>query len=137
MNADEARFRYWRDPVFLATTALYFANRYLIKPHLPRGEYFFRGHWNDLLLVPAALPIFLLTYRCIGLRVHDNAPSWSEVLFHVVLWSFFFEIFGPDFLHHGTADVWDVLSYALGGLVAWALWNPAVALARFRAVIRS
>lgn len=127
-------FRYLRDSVCLTAIVAYFANRLLLKPHLPHHEWFFRGHFNDMLLVPAALPFFLLTYRWLGLRPHDTPPSAREILSHLVLWAFFFEVFGPHWLHHSTADPWDAIAYGVGGLIAWYCWNksPQAALSESR-----
>lgn len=116
-------FRYVRDSICLVSLALYAGNRLLLKPHLPPHEWFFRGHFNDLLLVPAVLPLFLATYHWLGLRPHHRPPSAREILAHVVMWSLFFEELGPQWLHRSTGDPWDILAYALGGVIAWALWH--------------
>lgn len=116
-------FRYLRDPVCLASIALYFLNRLLLKPHLPPHEWFFRGHFNDLLLIPAVLPLFLATYHWLGLRPHNQSPSAREILVHLVMWSGFFEILGPNWFHRSTSDPWDVIAYAIGAAIAWGLWN--------------
>ncbi|PAW79469.1 MAG: hypothetical protein B9S32_02715 [Verrucomicrobia bacterium Tous-C9LFEB] len=117
------QFRYIWDPIGLASIALYACNRLLLKPHLPPHEWFFRGHFNDLLLVPAMLPFFLATYHWLGLRPHHRPPSAREIIAHVLMWSLFFEVLGPRWLHHSTGDRWDVIAYAVGGAIAWALWN--------------
>ena len=117
------RFGYWKDSVFLAGISLYGLNRFVLKPLLPAGEQFFRGHFNDCLLVWVALPIFLATYRMIGIRKNDHFPKFGEVAFHVLMWSLFFEIIGPKWLHHGTGDLWDVIFYGMGGVAAWILWH--------------
>ena len=116
-------FHYARDPVFLAALAIYVVNRVLIKPHLHSYSPFFHGHLDDSLLVPVALPVFLLVYRLLGLRP-DNAPprSW-EIGLHLVVWSVFFKWFGPVVLHRSVMDPVDVACYAGGGFVAWVLWQ--------------
>jgi hypothetical protein len=119
-------FGYAKDPVFLLSLALYGLNRLLIKPHWSRhwmlGS-FVHDHLNDSLLVPVALPIFLAVYRGLNLREHDRPPTLRETMGHALLWSVYFEVFAPRFLHHGTADFGDAVSYVVGGLVAWAFWN--------------
>lgn len=118
-----AGFCYAWDPLCLASLALYAINRFLIKPHLPPHEFFLRGHLNDLLLVPAALPFFLTTYKWLGLRRDDRPPTAREILAHLVMWSFCFEIAGPGWLHRSTSDPWDVAAYALGAALAYVFWN--------------
>jgi hypothetical protein len=121
------RFEYFNDFVFLISVATYAFNRFIIKPCL-KGQsnilaLFFKGHLNDCLLVPCVLPIFLWSYRKLGARTHDNTPTWKEMLLHVTMWSVFFEIIGPFYLHHGTADYWDTIDYACGGFIAMIFWK--------------
>ena len=123
MGAAVSRFGYLRDRLFLVALAGYALNRWLLKPLLPSP--FLRGHFADLLLIPAALPVVLWLQRVVGLREHDRAPSWAEMVFHLAVWSLICEFIGPHWLHHGTADVWDVAAYAAGGVVACLWWNRA------------
>jgi hypothetical protein len=117
------RFRYLRDPLFHAAVAAYLLNRTLLKPHVLSP--FLHDHFNDLLLIPAALPVVLWTQRIIGLRTHDLTPSWLEMVLHVAVWSVICELIGPFYLRHGTADLWDAVAYAVGGLAACLWWNRA------------
>ncbi|MFO1513609.1 MAG: hypothetical protein U1F83_11940 [Verrucomicrobiota bacterium] len=117
------RFGYLRDPLFLLAAGGYAVNRWLLKPLLPSP--FLHGHFNDLLLIPAGLPVVLWLQRVVGLRHHDRAPSWSEMMLHLVVWSVICEFVGPHWLHHGTSDVWDVVAYAVGGVAACLWWNRA------------
>jgi len=60
---------------------MYGVNRELIKPFLHPYSSFFHGHLNDLLFVPAVLPLYLYFYRCIGLRPDDEPPRfWASVI---------------------------------------------------------
>ncbi len=119
-------FRYLRDPVFLASLAIYVLNRVWIKPHLHTYSPFFHGHLDDTLLVPVALPVFLMVYRLLGLRPDNAAPRWWEVVLHLGVWSLFFKWFGPVVLHQSVADPVDVACYAGGGFVAWLFWQIPV-----------
>jgi hypothetical protein len=115
------RFGYWHDPMFLAAASGYVINRWLLKPLLPLP--FLNGHFADLLLIPAALPVVLWMQRLAGLRKHDLMPSWSEMSLHLAVWSLICEFIGPHWLRHGTADAWDVAAYAVGGVVTCLWWN--------------
>ncbi len=117
------RFGYARDPIFLAALAAYLANRLLIKPHLRHYSPFFDGHFDDCLLVPVMLPIFLFVYRRLGLRPDDAPPRFWEMAWNVLVWSVFFKWFGPVVLHRSVVDPVDVACYAGGGVMAWLLWN--------------
>lgn len=123
MPAEKAGgFGYWRDPVFLLSLAVYALNREVIKPSLRAYSPFFHGHLDDCLLVPVALPIFLLVYRRLDLRPDDAPPRWWEIALHVAVWSLFYKWFGPVVLHHGVTDLVDVACFAGGGVVAWLFW---------------
>ena len=115
-------FHYLRDPLFLLGCAAYTLNRWLIKPHTHTG--FFHSYFNDVWLIPCALPPILWLHRRFGLRSHDNAPTFSEIAPHLVFWSVLFEWIGPKF---------DALAYAVGAMRAGLWWyrgGRQVALAR-------
>jgi len=118
------RFGFVFDPLFLLCCALYAANRWLIKPHCHIA--FFHNWFNDLLLIPCALPPVLLTQYWLGLRTHDSAPTFGEVAAHVVGWSILFELIGPHLLPT-TGDPWDAVAYACGGAAAYGWWRLAYA----------
>lgn len=115
------RFRYLRDPLFLVGCAAYAINRWLVKPHVHIG--FFHSHFNDLWLIPCALPPILWLYRRLGLRPHDNVPQISEIITHLVFWSALFEWIGPKFVPHTTGDPLDAIAYAAGAAVAGLWWQ--------------
>jgi hypothetical protein len=115
------RFLYLRDPLFLIGCAAYALNRWLIKPHIHTG--FFHSHFNDLWLIPCALPPILWLHRQFNLRTHDAAPLISEILPHLVFWSALFEWIGPKFAAHTTGDPLDVLAYVIGAIIAGLWWQ--------------
>lgn len=115
------RFRYLRDPLFLAGCAAYALNRWLIKPYLPSG--FLHSHFNDLLLLPCALPPILWLHRQLGLRAHDQAPTGWEITLHLIFWSALFEWLGPKFVSHTTADPLDIVAYLVGAVLAGVWWQ--------------
>lgn len=114
------RFAYWRDPLFLTACAFYALNRWLVKPHVHSP--FLRGQFNDCLLIPCALPLVLWMQRQLGLRWHDEFPAFDEISLHLVVWSVLCAVIGPH-LMRVTGDVWDVVAYTGGALVAWLWWR--------------
>jgi SAM-dependent methyltransferase len=118
------RFGYVFDPFFVVCCALYAVNRWLIKPHCHIA--FFHNWFNDLLLIPCALPPLLLAHRWLRLRAHDQPPSAAEVTAHVIGWSILFELIGPHWMAT-TGDPWDAVSYACGGMAAFLGWRSCYA----------
>ena len=114
-------FRYVLDPLCLGCCALYALNRWGIKPHTHLA--LFQFWFNDVLLMPCALPPVLLAQRWLGLRTHDAAPTVGEILGHLAFWSVLFEVIGPHWMRHATGDPLDVVAYVLGALLAGAWWQ--------------
>lgn len=116
------RFGYWRDPLFLLACTLYALNRWAIKPHVHSP--FLHGQFNDLLLIPCALPLVLWLQRRMGVREYDAPPKPGEIMFHVAVWSVLFEVIGPHWMHV-TGDLLDVVAYVIGGIGAGVWWRFA------------
>jgi hypothetical protein len=116
-----SKFSYLRDGLFLLACGLYATNRWVVKPLAPDG--FFAWWFNDLLLVPCAVPVLLWLQRRSGLRQTDAPPSAGEIVFILVLWSVLFEVVAPHFFLRATGDWWDVAAYGIGGLIAGLWWN--------------
>ncbi len=126
MPAPACRFRYLRDPVFLAAAFLYLLNRFVAKPLTIHHPGF--CHWwaNSLLCIPFCLPPCLLLYRWVRLRNHDGMPTRAELLIHLVAWSFWFKWLAPRIggpFAWVRPDPWDVAFYALGAAIAGAFWG--------------
>jgi hypothetical protein len=125
------RFGYLQDPLFCVSLTAYAVNRLVILPHLhgflhAHGEWlwpFLHSHFDDLLMMPVALPVVLWLQRLGGLRNHDRPPGWREMSAHCAVWSVMAKIIGPFWLHIGTADPWDILYFAAGGIAACFWWN--------------
>ncbi|MFO1475294.1 MAG: hypothetical protein U1F98_01425 [Verrucomicrobiota bacterium] len=114
-------FGYLRDRLFLLCCSLYAINRWMVKPHVHGG--FFHDHFNDLLLMPCALPPLLWFQRLLKLRFHDQAPAPGEMALHLVVWSVLFEGIGPHLLRRATGDPYDVVAYVVGGILAAIWWH--------------
>lgn len=115
------RFHYWLNAPFAVGCMAFAANRWLIKPYVDSA--FMRHHFNDVWMIPCALPPLLWLYRCLGLRAHDRPPTISEILLHLVFWSAFCEWLGPVLVAHSTGDVWDVVAYTVGAVLAGLWWH--------------
>ena len=120
-------FRFHRDGLFITGCVAYLLNRLLFKHVL--GSAFLHNHFNDLWLIPCALPLVLWIHHQLGWR-GVRPPTLAEVLGHLTIWSLLFEWWGPLWMLHATSDPMDVLSYWTGGLLAWAWWNRARLLRR-------
>lgn len=113
--------RHLREPLVLLCYSLYIVNRWLVKPHLHLE--FFTCWFNDLLLIPCALPPLLILHEWLGLRPCGAAPTGSEIFWHLAFWSLLFEWIGPRILKHSTGDPLDVLAYSVGALIAYLWWQ--------------
>lgn len=122
-------FSYWRDPACWLGGLLYAVSRWTLKPHV--DSVFLISHFNDLLLIPCALPIFLFIQRKLRWRLHDEPPTAGEILGHLLVWSVLFEVVGPHIMRT-VGDVRDVLAYCAGAAVA-ALWWHRTRWGRTRA----
>lgn len=122
-SSSQVLYRPFRDPLFFAGCAAYAVNRWLIKPRVPAG--FMPFHFNDLWLIPCALPPTLWLYGKAGLRPPGLWPTQLEVVLHFLLWSVLCEIIGPRFLPSSQGDWKDIAAYAAGALVASGWWHRA------------
>jgi hypothetical protein len=115
------RFGYWRDPLCLLACALYALNRFWMRAHI--GGPFLVGYFNDLLLIPAALPLLLWAQRRLGVREDDTRPRWSEIALHFVVWSIIAEAIMPRLSTHSVGDWRDVIAYGVGAVAAGCWWQ--------------
>jgi hypothetical protein len=118
-----------RDGLFLLACLLYAVNRWGLKPHVHNA--FLHGYFNDVLLIPCALPPLLLAQRWLRLRQHDWLPTAGEILLNLIVWSILFEIIGPHIMRGVTGDPWDIVAYFVGGILAWLWWHRRELARRF------
>ncbi|MBI3886758.1 MAG: hypothetical protein HY302_13660 [Opitutae bacterium] len=114
-------FRYALDPAGLLGCALYAANRWLARPHGAAG--FMHDQFDDLWLIPAALPLLLWVQRRLALRGHDHPPTWPEIGLHLAVWSVAAEGLAPLLFKRATGDIKDVAAYAVGAGAACLWWQ--------------
>jgi hypothetical protein len=124
------RFRYLYDKLFVCCCLLYICNRWALKPHF--HQVFLSSWFNDLLLIPCALPPLLWLHRFLGLRKQDVPPTAGEIGLHLAFWSMLFEWWGPHIFKHATGDWFDVAAYTAGGLGAWLWWNQSLIFSLLR-----
>ncbi len=122
------QFRYVRDPLFLVCCSLYALNRWVLKPRTHNA--FLHDHFNDVLLIPCALPVLLLLQRWLGLREHDHRPTAGEIALYLAVWSVLFEVIGPHIMPWTVGDPWDVAAYVMGGIAAGLWWHRGAVAAR-------
>jgi hypothetical protein len=115
-----------RDAICWGALVAYTVNRWVVEPRVVSA--FIDGHFNDLLLIPAALPWVLQAQSWLGWRPERLPPQPGETLLHLVVWGVVCEGIGPRWLGRGTADGWDVVCYAAGAALAqwwWCRWWAA------------
>jgi hypothetical protein len=115
------RFGYALDPLCVFACGLYVLNRFWFTRHA--GGSFLGGQFNDLLLIPAALPFVLWLQRRFGLRRDDQPPRWREIALHLFAWSVAAELLAPHVFTRATGDWRDVAAYTLGGAIAGCWWQ--------------
>ncbi len=114
-------FIYGRDPLCLLAMGLYAINRWGLKPRV--DVRFLHDHFNDLLLIPAALPLVLWAQRKFGWRNHDLPPDTKEIALHLIVWGIIAEGVGPFLFDHATHDWRDLVAYTAGAVLAGLWWR--------------
>lgn len=104
----------------MAACALYACNR-LFGSQIPGP--FFHGYFDDLLLIPAALPALLWVQRKLGLRPDDGPPRWQEIALHLFAWGVMAEFVAPHVFASATGDWRDLVAYSVGAVAAGAWWR--------------
>lgn len=110
-----------RHPFFLCASGLYVILFVLKKSsvHLP----FVSDYLADFLALPVVLSIALWGIRISKTDRRQWTYHWLHIAFLVLLFAFLFEFLYPRMTDRFTSDPWDVLAYALGGLVFWRWMN--------------
>lgn len=114
-------FAYGRDPLCLIAIGLYALNRWVLKPALEVP--FLESHFNDVLLIPAALPLVLWLQRRLKWRTHDQYPDTREIALHLFVWGLIAEVAGPHLFDHATGDWRDLIAYTTGAIVSGLWWS--------------
>ena len=117
------QFGYLRDPLFLVCVCTYLANRFWFKPNC--DFIFIHCYLNDVICIPFTIPPMLWLLRRLGLRFHDEPPTFTEIAIPLLMISWAFEIYFPNtamFREVTFADPWDIVAYTIGAVAAGAFW---------------
>ncbi len=116
-----------RDPLWLASLALFALNLWWIKPNF--AGWFWHGSLNDVLCLPVSMPVCVWVLA--RLKWRDGGPPRApEIALCLLFWSLIFEVLLPQtdvFGRFAAGDPLDVLAYAIGGVVGWIWWHFCVA----------
>ncbi|MGV3504782.1 MAG: hypothetical protein ACO1O1_13825 [Adhaeribacter sp.] len=111
-----------RNPLFVAASGAYLANRFLLAwldlriyqvPYL-----------NDVLCLPVALTVALSLQQLLFPATARRRLHPAQVVFAFLYFSVFFEGLLPAFSSQYTRDAWDLAAYAAGGFIFYYGCNP-------------
>ncbi len=132
-NCAPTNLRLLRDPFWIIAITCYALHKCWQAVYPDSG--WMDHYWNDLWMLPCALPLILSVYGLLGLRELAIRPSGAEILWHGVLWGLMAEFVGPLCFKHAVGDPWDLVAYAVGGFVLFYRWHR-VELKRFSFAFR-
>ena len=99
---------------FLISGGIYSVHKILYFTSENYSHCLVRRYLADFLALIFCIPIFVNSQILLGARKRRRLGI-LEVLSYATLFSLYFEIIGPKFLPHFTADLFDILAYFLGG----------------------
>lgn len=108
-------------PLFIGSILIYLVLIILKKSgiYIP----FVSDYIADFLVMPVVLTVALWAVRRTGEDRKSYTFQWWHVAIAVGLYGFLFEWLFPRMTDRFTADPWDLLAYAAGGLVFYFLMN--------------
>lgn len=80
----------------------------------------FRGYFSDVLALIVCVPIFVNIQILFRTRKKFKIHLW-EIGLYLIIFSVVYEYLYPKVWYKSTADIYDVVAYALGGVILWAL----------------
>ncbi len=124
-------FRYLADPICIASLIIYPINRFYLKPH-HIGGWFTHGYLNDVLCLPMFVPMILYLQHLLGLRPHRRYPRVWEIVQAWAAFSIVFQLITPRFpkLFITAGDPYDMIAYAVGGVLAGWWWRTRTAVGK-------
>lgn len=97
---------------------IYSVHKILCYAYPAYNHSFIRWYLADFLALIFCIPIFVNSQILFGIREKKDVHI-VEVIAYAVLFSLYFEIIGPHFLPHFTADCGDIVAYFLGGFTLY------------------
>lgn len=83
------------------------------------------SYLDDVLIVPIAMGISMVIQRFFILKNQSFSYSKWSVVCVCVFFAIAFEVIIPKFSIHYHSDKFDLLAYALGGLIFYLVINPS------------
>ena len=83
---------------------------------------YLRNYFGDFLALIVCVPLFINIQIIFRVR-KSGKIKLSEIVFFFCVFSILYEIICPYILNRMTADIFDVLFYALGGIVLFISQN--------------
>jgi hypothetical protein len=83
------------------------------------------SYLDDVLIVPIAMGISIVIQRYFILKSQSFSYSIWSVVCVCIFFSIAFELVIPKFSIHYHADKFDLIAYALGGIIFYMVINPS------------
>jgi hypothetical protein len=112
----------FKNPFFYIPCLVFWVNQYFEKV---QGIFipFIHAYLDDLLAMPVVLGIALQVFRFIHPFKDNFIFTKVQVGIGVAYFAFLFEIVLPRWSATYTADIWDVLCYAIGAFIFYRFIN--------------
>jgi glycopeptide antibiotics resistance protein len=81
-----------------------------------------RNYFGDFLALIVCVPLFINIEIMVGVRKSEKIKL-SEIIFFFCVFSVLYEVICPYLLQRMTSDIFDVLFYALGGVILYFSQN--------------
>jgi len=79
---------------------------------------FIRWYIADVLALIVCIPIFVNAQIIFRVRKKEYITI-IDIIIYFILFSIYFEIIGPKYLKNLTGDVFDIITYGIGGLILY------------------
>nr|WP_293016246.1 magnesium citrate secondary transporter [Mongoliibacter sp.] len=112
----------FKNPWFIIACILFWINQFLEKIlgiFIP----YVHAYLDDLMAMPVVLGITLQVYRWIHPSKNQFVFSPGQVFVGFAYFSFLFEYLLPKWSDTYTADIWDIVCYAVGSIAFYMLIN--------------
>jgi hypothetical protein len=111
-----------KNPYFILSCLIFWMNQFFEK-YLGLFIPWVHEYLDDLLAMPVVLGIALQVFRWIHPQKENFRFSKTQVAVGCLYFSFLFEFLLPKWSKIYTADIWDVLAYAIGAVAFYVFIN--------------